>query len=108
MRKDINEIKKILQENLKLLRNKYKIKRIGIFGSYIRKEESEKSDIDILIELEENSKLTLLDIVRLERFLSKLLNKKVDLLTIDSLSPYIKDNILKEVKFIEEETRILS
>lgn len=108
MRKKVYEVKKILRENFDFLKNNYKIKKIGIFGSYIRKEDTKKSDIDILIELEENSKLTLLDIIRLERFLSKLLNKKVDLLTVDSLSPYIKDSILKEVEFIEEGTKIIS
>ncbi|MBC7194485.1 MAG: hypothetical protein H5U37_02350, partial [Caldisericia bacterium] len=58
--------------------------------------------------LEKDSNLTLLDIVRIERFLSKILRKRVDLLTIDSLSPYIKSDILKEVEFIEEGAKSIS
>lgn len=108
MRKNVDEIKRILKENFNFLKENYKIRKIGIFGSYIIREEDEKSDIDILIEIEENSNLTLLDIVRIERFLSKILGKKVDLLTIDSLSPYIKLKILKEVEFIEEGPKIIS
>ena len=78
MKKSVDEIKKILIENFKYLKEKYKIKKIGIFGSYIRKEENKKSDIDILIELEDDSKISLLDIVRIERFLTELIGIKVD------------------------------
>jgi len=108
MKKSVDEIKKILIENFKYLKEKYKIKKIGIFGSYIRKEENKKSDIDILIEIEDDSDITLIDIVRIERFLTELIGIKVDLLTINGLSPYIKPYILKEVEFIEEGTKIIS
>ena len=108
MKKSVDEIKKILIENFKYLKEKYKIKKIGIFGSYIRREENKKSDIDILIELEDDSNITLFDIVRIERFLTELIGIKVDLLTINGLSPYIKPYILKEVEFIEEGTKIIS
>ncbi len=108
MKKSVDEIKKILIENFKFLIDKYKVKKIGIFGSYIRREENKKSDIDILIELEDDSNITLFDIVRIERFLTELIGIKVDLLTINGLSPYIKPYILKEVEFIEEGTKIIS
>jgi len=78
MKKSVDEIKKILIENFKYLKEKYKIKKIGIFGSYIRKEENKKSDIDILIEIEDDSDITLIDIVRIERFLTELIGIKVD------------------------------
>jgi len=78
MKKSVDEIKKILIENFKYLKEKYKIKKIGIFGSYIRKEENKKSDIDILIELEDDSDITLIDIVRIERFLTELIGIKFD------------------------------
>ena len=78
MKKSVDEIKKILIENFKYLKEKYKINKIGIFGSYIRKEENKKSDIDILIEIEDDSDITLIDIVRIERFLTELIGIKVD------------------------------
>jgi predicted nucleotidyltransferase len=76
---DINEVKKRL-ENLKpLLRESYKVKSIGIFGSYFRGEEKSGSDIDILVEFEDSAGPSLLGFVRLENLLSEALGVKVDL-----------------------------
>ena len=68
--------------------------RAGIFGSYARGEQKKSSDVDILIKYRGNQ--SLLDLVRLERELKEKLRKKVDLLTYGSLSPYLKERILKE------------
>lgn len=88
----IEEIKNYCKEN--------GIKYLGIFGSYARGDFKEGSDVDILVRVEENK--TLLDIVRMERELSKILGKKVDLLTEDSISKYIRDSVKKEVRTIYE------
>ena len=70
------------------------VARAGVFGSYARGEETEGSDIDILIEFK--GRKNLFDLVGLEQDLENELNNKVDLVTYKSLSPYMRDDILKE------------
>ena len=80
---------------------KFGVKRIGLFGSYLTGLAKDESDIDILVEFaEESEKFT--NLMNLYVFLNNLLGKKVDLVTSNSLSPYIKPYILKEVEYIEE------
>lgn len=78
----------------------YKPKKIGIFGSFARGENSENSDIDILYDYED--KVTLFDHIKIINNLEKLLNKEVDLVTINALHPLLKDQILKDLKIIYE------
>lgn len=68
--------------------------RSSIFGSYARGEESEESDVDVLVELPKGK--SLLDLVRLQRKLGEVLVKKVDLLTYNSISPLIKNYIQRD------------
>lgn len=89
--KKIEEISKRIVPILK----KNSVVKAGIFGSYARGEEKKMSDLDLLIKIN-NQKFSLLDLVRLERELKKKLGKKVDLITYRSISPYLKDRILKE------------
>ena len=70
------------------------VTKSSIFGSYARGDFNEQSDIDMLVELPEKS--SLLDLVKLEDQLKEILNKDVDLLTFNSLSPYLRDRILAE------------
>lgn len=93
----IEEIKRKLKELTPPLKEQFKIKRIGIFGSYIRKEEDKKSDLDILVEFEESDFLSLLDFIRLENYLSETLGVKVDLVEKNTLKPRIGKHILEEV-----------
>jgi predicted nucleotidyltransferase len=95
----MNNITEILEELNKLkpeLRNRFKVKNIGIFGSYARNEETEDSDVDILVELEEPIGL---DLVELIFFLEEKLCKKVDLVTTKSLRSEFQEVIRKEVVF---------
>jgi len=71
---------------------------LGLFGSFGRGEETENSDIDLLVRF--SRKKSLLKLVALERKLSAALGRKVDLLTEAAISPYLKDRILKDVKVI--------
>ncbi len=98
----LKKIIEVLQIHLPELKKKFKVKRIGIFGSYAIGKETDKSDLDILVEFEKDAKITLFDLMRLENYIFKLTKIKVDLLTPDSISPYIKSYILEEVKFIEK------
>ncbi|MBU1252580.1 MAG: nucleotidyltransferase family protein [Nanoarchaeota archaeon] len=84
----IEELKKKILPFLK--RNK--IKRAGIFGSYACGEQKKNSDVDILVEF----KGSLLALAALEMEIEKAFLKKVDLITYNGLSPYLKDRILKE------------
>ncbi|MDI6603308.1 MAG: nucleotidyltransferase family protein, partial [Patescibacteria group bacterium] len=63
-----DEIKQILTEHKEELKEKYGVKEIGIFGSYVRKEQKEESDLDILVEFEEDAKIGLLKFVNMENY----------------------------------------
>jgi len=95
---EIERIKSEIRKNISILRDKYKVKTIGIFGSYIRGEQGKRSDIDILVEFYET--IDLFTFVELEEFLSEMLDIKVDLVMKDTLKPRIKDRILKEVVMV--------
>ena len=71
---------------------------VGVFGSTARGEDSEGSDIDILVRFAKP--ISLLSLVELERELSDALARKVDLLTESAISPYLKDRILKDLLVI--------
>lgn len=98
--KKIKEIKNILTKHKDELREKYGIEEIGVFGSYIRDEQRETSDIDILIEFSPQAKISLLDFIHIENYLSDLLGVKVDLVEKSTLKPRIGKNILKEVSYL--------
>ena len=82
---------------------KHGANKIGIFGSVARGEERIDSDIDILIEFKKTP--SLFEVVRIEQEISDIIGKKVELITEKSLSPYIKDSVLKEVVILYEEKR---
>ncbi len=96
--KEIEKIMKKLKENIPLIREKYHVKNLGVFGSYVRGEQKKKSDVDILVEFEKP--LGLLEFAGLELQLSKLLGKKVDLVMKTALKPKIGKHIMDEVQYI--------
>jgi len=98
-KKTLDEIKKILKKHKKELKEKYGIKEIGIFGSYLRGEAKEESDLDILVEFKPDAKISLLDFVELN-YLSDLLGVKIDLVEKSALKPRIGKQILSEVVYL--------
>ena len=96
------EIIKILKENKDVL-IKYGIKKIGLFGSFVRGEQKDYSDIDFLVEFE---KPNFDDFMDLSFFLEDLFGRKIELITNGSLSSYIEPYIEKEVKWYETELAI--
>ncbi len=76
------------------------VAKLGVFGSVVRGEATETSDIDMLVYFTKPK--SLLALVKLKRELSKALEKEVDLLTEAAISPYIRDRILNEVEVIYE------
>ena len=91
-------IKQTLVDNRKALR-KYGVKRIGLFGSYVRGTATAASDIDFLVELE---RLTFRDYMGLALFLEDLFEKDVDLLTPTSIKPGIKPYVEREIEYVTE------
>ena len=82
-----------IKEAVEMLK-RHGAKEIKIFGSYVRDEAREDSDLDILVEFSERK--SLLDLVGIEQELEEALGIKVDLLTRKSISPYLIDRIEKE------------
>lgn len=76
------------------LREKYKVKGLELFGSYVRGEQKEKSDLDVLVEFE--GQVSLLELVKVENYLSDLLGAKIDLVPKKDLRPELKDRVLSE------------
>jgi hypothetical protein len=94
--KTINEIKQILHQQKPYLYEKYGVTEVGVFGSYVRHEQTSQSDLDILIEFEDPIKIGLLGLIGMEEYLSDLIGVKVDLTIKRDLKPRIGKNILKE------------
>jgi hypothetical protein len=90
----LDKIRTILRNNMENLRQKYKVKEIAIFGSYVRGEQREISDVDVLVEFYEVPDL--LKFIELERYLEDLLGIKVDLVRKSALRKEIKESVLKE------------
>jgi predicted nucleotidyltransferase len=89
-------IKEILTKLKPTLKEKFKVKEIGIFGSCARGKESEDSDVDILVEFSGPVGWEFIDV---REFLEEILGRKVDLVTVRALKPQLRDKILKEVVF---------
>jgi|SRR5271169_4192897 len=96
--KKTNEIKRILEVHKEELKKNYRVKEIGLFGSYVREEQTQTSDIDVLVEFEKP--IGLLEFVGLKNHLSDLLGVKVDLVMKKALKLRIGDRILNEVVYV--------
>ena len=100
MKKD--EVRKLLRENMEKLRE-FGVKRIGIFGSAARDEIKEKSDIDIVVEFEEN-RGGFSDFSGVVEFLESLFNREVDILTPGGIETIriksVKERIKKELEYV--------
>ena len=98
------------KRNIKALVNKAiresgyagKIEKASLFGSYVRGDQTEKSDLDLLVEFDPGAHITLFDLVDIQEALEKTLGIRVDILTPGALSPYIKDDILNEARSVYE------
>lgn len=92
----------LLEKNLKRLKpalsRRFKVKRIGLFGSYVKGQARQSSDIDILVEFSKT--IDLLDFVALEKYLAEQTGAKIDLVSIKALRPEFRSTILNEVVYI--------
>jgi len=87
-----------LKKHEREIKERYGVRRIGVFGSYVRGEQKETSDIDILVEFDEP---TFDNFMNLSFYLEGLFGKKVDLITTRGMSPYISPVVEKEVVWCE-------
>lgn len=97
-KKNFKDIKNIINKSKPFLAEKYKVKDIGIFGSYARGEQKENSDLDVLVEF--NERVGFFKFLELEEYLRELLKVNIDLVTKKALKPRIGQNILNEVVMI--------
>jgi len=88
-----NDINKIKQKILPILQE-YGVEKVALFGSCVREEMEEDSDIDILVEIKKD--ISLLDFVGLKQKIEEALGRKVDLVEYDTLKPLLRERILKE------------
>ena len=94
---NLENIINILKEHKEELNAKYGVEEIGVFGSYVKGEQKRRSDIDILVEFKPDARISLLDFVGLENYISDLLGAKVDLVEKSALKPRIGKHVLNEV-----------
>ena len=92
------EITGVISSHKDILRSRFKVKEIGVFGSCTRGEVRKKSDIDILVTF--GRSVDFIEFIQLENYLAGLLGAKVDLVTKDALKPRIGKIILGEVVYI--------
>ena len=94
MQRSLEHVKQQLQELKPTLRTRFKVESIEIFGSYARSEQTEKSDLDILVTYSEMVDLLL--VAGLRRYLRRKLHMKVDVVSKEFLNKHIKDQVLEE------------
>ncbi len=92
------DVLETLKEHEILIKGKFGVKRIGIFGSFARGEEKAGSDIDVLVEFDE-TKTTFDNYMDLKFYLEDLFKREVDLVIESSVKPRLKDNIMREVVY---------
>lgn len=91
-------VKQQIRNCLPALRDKFKVERIGVFGSVVRGSDERISDVDMLVRFSDSPGF--FTFVKLESYLSGLLKRKVDLVTEQALKPILRETILQEVSYV--------
>ena len=92
--KDIEQLAELLRQQMPLLSERYRVKTLKMFGSYVRREQRPDSDLDLLVTFDRLP--SLLKFIELENYLTDTLGVKVDLVMPDTLKPRIGQRILSE------------
>lgn len=98
MDKKLERIIKTLKGLEGKIRTEYKAEVIGLFGSYVRGEQKDTSDVDVLVSFLEGA--TLFDLVGLANFLEEELKLKVDIVPIDTIRKEIEEQVLKDAVYL--------
>jgi len=96
--RDIAELRNMLRQHLPLLRQRYQVAFLGLFGSYVRRQAGPHSDLDVLVRFHRVPGL--IRFIELENYLSDLLEVRVDLVMAEALKPDIGQRILAEVETV--------
>lgn len=91
-----------LSRNKDLFRERFHITRIGLFGSYAKDEQTDKSDIDLIVEFEENTRDLFEVKIRLKKFIKAETGKDVDICREKYIKPGIREYIIKETLYTSE------
>ena len=97
--KSLEEVKEILARSKGELKERFKVKELGIFGSFVKGRQKKRSDIDVLVEFEE-SYVTFDNYMELKFFLEKILDTRIDLVLKDAIKERIKKLILQETIYV--------
>ena len=95
---DKGEILKVLREHSRQLKQ-FGVQEVGLFGSFVRGEQTGESDIDLLVRFEPGKK-NFDNFMSLSTLLEELLQRRVEIVTTEALSPYIGPHILREVEYV--------
>ena len=93
------DIREKLEKSKPHLNKVFHVKEIGIFGSYVRSEDNQYSDIDILVEFEKGHK-DFFNYMRLKYRMEQLLGRKVDLVIKEAVKPRLRERIFNEVEYV--------
>jgi len=91
-------VEKVLEKLKPILIRRFNVKRLGLFGSYVRGQARRSSDVDVLVEFSKN--IDLLDFIALERYLAEQTGVKIDLVSLKALRPEFRTTILNEAVYI--------
>ncbi len=87
----------VSQDQIEAICQRHHIKRLALFGSYARGDFGPESDIDVLVEFEEDAEIGFLELARIQRELAELFGRPVDLVPVSGLKPMIRDAVLSEM-----------
>jgi len=93
---NLSRFRRVLRRHLPKLRETYGVRSLWLFGSYVRGEARQRSDLDVLVEFDDLSRLSLFEFIGLENELSDWLGVRVDLVEKGGLKPAIGQNVLRE------------
>ena len=96
---DLREIKQILEKHSEYIKKTYSVREFGVFGSYVKGEEKQESDIDVLVTFDKGHK-DFFNYMRLKYYLEELTGKKVDLVIKEAVKARLRDKIFKEVVYV--------
>ena len=98
MSKELDTIKEKIAQNKEYLRKTYGVEEIGVFGSYVRGEDSLLSDVDLLYSINEkkDEKISIFDLIDMKTYLEKILGKTVDIVEKKAIKPLFKNQIISE------------
>ncbi|MBF0606385.1 MAG: nucleotidyltransferase family protein [Candidatus Magnetobacterium sp. LHC-1] len=93
------DVIEILKSNEGLIRRRYGVSKIGVFGSFTRGQERQDSDVDVIVYFNEDSE-NFDNYIELKYFLEEAFGRNVDLVMVDALKPQLKNEILNEVVYV--------